>query len=332
MPVASPQVCKYICKQAFDGCGCGHFALPAYRLVSFSYLQYLPESHLFPPSFLSFSIAFWPSFFFLSFLYRVPPLISTASCICLSSRKQSIFIIYHSRFSLLPFLAPPPRLFLTGWIHCLGSFRQISNTHLISLAESLSYLLSISDTHLDLDLDLDLSVNTKKRLSTSKPTHLVSPDLAQVYCLYCTVPYRRTWNMIAAFCQSTDKMVRVSAPSPKFTITPPTLYLPQHTDTGRNTMASTRSGKRRHCDSIDSDTPPPTKKYKQANSIASDASTTSTSSTATSIELDYSQIQTMPTYQPPLSIDTFLPAFKSVQYDRPAYRSISPTPPSPRSH
>ncbi|KAL4729367.1 hypothetical protein ACLX1H_003783 [Fusarium chlamydosporum] len=126
-------------------------------------------------------------------------------------------------------------------------------------------------------------------------------------------------------------MVRVSATSRNFTITPPTLYLPQHTDTAHTTMAA-RGGKRRHYDSIDSDSPPPSKKHKQATSIASDASTTSTASATTSIELDYPPLQTLPKLQTPSCFESFLPAFKSVQYDRPAYRSISPTPPSPRSH
>ncbi|KAL7759921.1 hypothetical protein ACKLNR_010011 [Fusarium oxysporum f. sp. zingiberi] len=78
--------------------------------------------------------------------------------------------------------------------------------------------------------------------------------------------------------------------------------------------------------SIDSYSPAPSKKYKQATSFTSDTSSTSATSTASSIDLDYPSIQT------PLSIDTLMPAFKNVQYDRPTYRSVSPQPPSPRSH
>ncbi|KAF5675946.1 hypothetical protein FHETE_2336 [Fusarium heterosporum] len=132
--------------------------------------------------------------------------------------------------------------------------------------------------------------------------------------------------MIAAFGQGTDKIVHVSKASHCLSITPPALYLHQPTACTTMAMAS-RSGKRPHCDSIDSDSPVPTKKYKQATSFASDTSTTSTATdTAPSIELDYSSPQT------PFCIDTLMPAFKNVQYDRPAYRSISPQPPSPRSH
>ncbi|KAF4447908.1 hypothetical protein F53441_8610 [Fusarium austroafricanum] len=129
--------------------------------------------------------------------------------------------------------------------------------------------------------------------------------------------------MIAAFGQGTDKIVRVSTTSHHLNITSPAFYLQQPTT--RTAMAS-RSGKRPHCDSIDSDTPVPSKKYKQATSFTSDTSTTSTTPATSSIDLDYPSIQT------PLCIDTLMPAFKSVQYDRPAYRSISPQPPSPRSH
>ncbi|KAF4483418.1 hypothetical protein FAGAP_11839 [Fusarium agapanthi] len=129
--------------------------------------------------------------------------------------------------------------------------------------------------------------------------------------------------MIAACGQSTDKVVRVSTASHHLNIPTPDFYLQQpaiHTD-----MPS-RSGKRPHCDSIDSDSPAPSKKYKQATSFTSDTSSTSTTSTASSIDLNYPSIQT------PLSIDTLMPAFKNVQYDRPTYRSVSPQPPSPRSH
>lgn len=222
-------------------------------------------------------------------------------------------------------------------MNCLWSFRQISNTHLISLAGSLFLICLESPTLLSI-LILILIYRIGQRLTwPSTPNSILSHrTLAQsTIVLYSTtqqsaLQHRRIWNMIAAFSQNTDKMVRVST-SHNFTITPPTLYLPpQHTDTTRlsNTMTS-RSGKRRHCDSIDRDSPPPTKKYKQATSIASDASTTSSTSATASIELDYPPLQTIKT--PPF-INTFLPAFRSVQYDRPAYRSISPTPPSPRSH
>ncbi|KAH6958821.1 hypothetical protein HG530_015422 [Fusarium avenaceum] len=132
--------------------------------------------------------------------------------------------------------------------------------------------------------------------------------------------------MIAAFGQGSDKIVHVSTASHHLNITTPnvTFYLQQPTARTPMAMAS-RSGKRPHCDSIDSDSSVPTKKYKQATSFTSDTSTTSTASVP-SIELDYSSLQT------PLCIDTLLPAFRNVQYDRPAYRSISPQPPSPRSH
>ncbi|KAJ3465533.1 hypothetical protein MRS44_006191 [Fusarium solani] len=85
------------------------------------------------------------------------------------------------------------------------------------------------------------------------------------------------------------------------------------------------SGKRHHDDSIDSASPVPSKKYKQATSFGSDTSATTATSTG-SIELDY------PAVHPQLRLDTLLPAFKSVQYDRPTVRSRSPQPPSPRSH
>jgi hypothetical protein len=239
-------------------------------------------------------------------------------------------------FLPLPFLAPSPRLILTGWT-VFDLFRQISNTHLIFLAGSLFLICLQSPTlHFDLTWSWPWSWFIGQRWSESRPqipscftAHLLSP------LLYCTaqqsaVQYRRIWNMIAAFSQNTDEMVRVST-SHNFTITPPILYLPpQHTDTARpSTTMTSRTGKRRHCDSIDSDTPPPSKKYKQSTSIASDVSTTSTTSATASIELDYPPLQTIQTSP---CINTFLPAFRSVQYDRPAYRSISPTPPSPRSH
>ncbi|KAF4977075.1 hypothetical protein FZEAL_6353 [Fusarium zealandicum] len=85
------------------------------------------------------------------------------------------------------------------------------------------------------------------------------------------------------------------------------------------------SGKRHHDDSIDSAPPVPSKKYKQATSFGSDTSSSTTTSSGT-IELDYS------TPRLPLRLNTLVPAFKSVQYDRPAARSISLEPPSPRSY
>ncbi|KAF5550485.1 hypothetical protein FMEXI_3831 [Fusarium mexicanum] len=129
--------------------------------------------------------------------------------------------------------------------------------------------------------------------------------------------------MIAACGQSTDKVVGVSTASHHLNIPTPDFYLQQP---ATRTVMPSRSGKRPHRDSIDSDSPAPTKKYKQANSFTSDTSSTSTTSAASSVDLDYLSIQT------PLSIDTLMPAFRNVQYDRPTYRSVSPQPPSPRSH
>ncbi|KAM5360242.1 hypothetical protein ACJZ2D_013899 [Fusarium nematophilum] len=80
-------------------------------------------------------------------------------------------------------------------------------------------------------------------------------------------------------------------------------------------------GKRHHEDSIGSASPVPSKKYKQASSFGSDTSAATTTSGG-AIELDYPPI---------LRLDTLVPAFKTVQYDRPTVRSRSPQPPSPRS-
>lgn len=82
------------------------------------------------------------------------------------------------------------------------------------------------------------------------------------------------------------------------------------------------SSKRHRDDSISADSPNPSKKYKQTTSVGSSDSSSSTSSYDRAIDFDF----------PPLfRIETQQPAFRTVKYDEPVARPVSPSPPSPRS-
>lgn len=87
-------------------------------------------------------------------------------------------------------------------------------------------------------------------------------------------------------------------------------------------MDATSSGKRLRDDSMSTDSPVPSKKYKQATSVGSSDSSSSNTSYGRLVDFDF---QTM------LRLDTPQPLFKDVKYDEPPARSVSPTPPSPKS-
>lgn len=83
------------------------------------------------------------------------------------------------------------------------------------------------------------------------------------------------------------------------------------------------SSKRNRDDSITTDSPNPSKKYKQTTSVGSSDSSSSSSSYGLAIDFDLPTLFHLETQQQP--------AFRTVKYDEPVARPLSPSPPSPRS-
>jgi hypothetical protein len=83
--------------------------------------------------------------FFLFFIL-FPPLIFTASCICLSSRKQSIFIIYHSHFSLFTFLSPSSSA-VSHWLDSLSWIFSANIKYSSDLSSRISFLSAFDLRH-----------------------------------------------------------------------------------------------------------------------------------------------------------------------------------------